>query len=90
MKKDETNKKIIEDYVQLRRFMFFLIRVFLVKPRSKRNIEQFTKHYKKLWPHLMSELVSIFERPKNDSINPLIIEAIKLIELQASMNMEDF
>jgi len=50
-----------------------------------------------LWPHLLSVLVSIFE-VKQEGVNKneqfytdeLTIEAIKLIELISSLNLEDF
>lgn len=43
---------------------------------------------RKLWPHLLNELVSIFEDTGAEAA--LIFEAIKMIELMSSLNIEDF
>jgi hypothetical protein len=58
-----------------------------------------TEALRKLWPHLLNELISVFEikqeQPQQngqlDKENTdLTIEAIKLVELLSSLNMEDF
>jgi hypothetical protein len=48
-----------------------------------------------LWPHLLQELISVFEIKKqnnisDDEVTDLTIEAIKLVELLSSLNIEDF
>ena len=43
---------------------------------------------RKLWPHLLNELVSIFEDKEMDV--HLTFEAIKIIELMSCLNIEDF
>lgn len=70
-----------------------MIRVGLIKQDTKQLIQ----FLKSLWPHLLSELVSIFEVNKETYneiekyyTNQLTIEAIKLIELLSSLNLEDF
>jgi hypothetical protein len=57
-----------------------------------------TEALRKLWPHLLNELISVFEikqeQPQNGLLDKentdLSIEAIKLVELLSSLNMEDF
>jgi len=50
-----------------------------------------------LWPHLLQELISVFEikqgsftEGSDQEITDLTIEAIKLVELLSSLNIEDF
>lgn len=60
------------------------------------SLQTLTEALRKLWPHLLNELISVFEARTNENgINDrentdLIIEAIKLVELLASLNIEDF
>ena len=64
-----------------------------------------TEALRKLWPHLLSELISVFETRSIETEMPgqqksalgidretadLTIEAIKLVELLSSLNIEDF
>ena len=51
-----------------------------------------TEALRKLWPHLLNELIAVFEVRENmDKENTeLTIEAIKLVELLSSLNIEDF
>ena len=58
-----------------------------------------TEALRKLWPHLLNELISVFEIKQEQSQQngqldkentDLTIEAIKLVELLSSLNMEDF
>jgi len=52
-----------------------------------------TEALRKLWPHLLNELISVFEikQENMDKENTdLTIEAIKLVELLSSLNIEDF
>ena len=72
--------------------MFFLTRVLLIRLSSSTLQETL----KKIWPHLLSELISVFEATSNENgvtdkeNTDLIIEAIKLVELLSSLNIEDF
>ena len=51
---------------------------------------------KKLWPHLLTELVSVFDEALSDKTegnNPdytLIKEAIKIVELMSQLNIDEF
>ena len=57
------------------------------------NFMSLTEALRKLWPHLLNELISVFEI-KIDTMDKenvdLTIEAIKLVELLSSLNIEDF
>lgn len=97
-------KKMIESFkqrskeksdIKQRIFVFFLTRVILIRL----NFQTLTEALRKLWPHLLNELISVFEikqeQPQQngqlDKENTdLTIEAIKLVELLSSLNMEDF
>lgn len=75
-----------------RLFLFFLTRVLLVRLSTQPLIDVL----RKLWPHLLNELISVFEvkydkesLTDTDNID-LTIEAIKLVELLSSLNIEDF
>lgn len=56
------------------------------------NFQTLTEALRKLWPHLLNELISVFEiKVDMDKENSdLTIEAIKLVELLSSLNIEDF
>ena len=46
---------------------------------------------KKLWPHLLAELVSVFDlAPTERRDYWLTIEGIKIVELMSQLNIEDF
>lgn len=46
---------------------------------------------RKLWPHLLNELVQVFDVPQGEQHDfYLSIEGIKLIELMSQLNIEDF
>lgn len=52
-----------------------------------------TEVLRTLWPHLLNELISVFEKNEGNissDESDLTIEAIKLIELLSSLNIEDF
>lgn len=53
-----------------------------------------TEALRKLWPHLLNELISVFEVKQGETMDKenteLTIEAIKLVELLSSLNIEDF
>lgn len=76
----KTNKK----YTELRIQLFLLTRVLLLRLHANTLADAL----RKLWPHLLNELVSIFEDTSSDVA--LTFEAIKTIELMSSLNIEDF
>lgn len=45
---------------------------------------------KKLWPHLLAELVSVFDVGNEGRDYWLTIEGIKIVELMSQLNIEDF
>lgn len=45
---------------------------------------------KKLWPHLLAELVSVFDVSIKERDYLLTVEAIKIVELMSQLNIEDF
>lgn len=72
-----------------RLFLFFLTRVMLIRL----NFQALTDALRKLWPHLLNELITVFEVKEEDidkENTELTIEAIKLVELLSSLNIEDF
>ena len=84
-------KKDFKQYSKVHIFVLFLTRVLLMRL----NEEELVKTLRKLWPHLLNELISIFELKESEfnqdrNYRELAIEAIKLIELLASLNIEDF
>lgn len=94
--KMSTNKK----FPELQRQLFLLTRVLLLRLQTT----TLTDALRKLWPHLLNELESIFrdkdeKTPKErGNLTPkerqeeltLIFEAIKVIELMSALNIEDF
>mgnify|MGYP006091951501 CR=1 FL=1 len=60
------------------------------------SLQTLTEALRKLWPHLLNELISVFEARTSEAggtdreNTDLIIEAIKLVELLSSLNIEDF
>jgi hypothetical protein len=93
---DQLMKKMIEVFkskqkndIKQRLFLFFLTRVMLIRL----NFQTLTEALRKLWPHLLNELISVFE-VKDEAMDKentdLTIEAIKLVELLSSLNIEDF
>lgn len=46
---------------------------------------------RKLWPHLLNELVNVFDLTNGESRDYLLqIEGIKIVELMSQLNIEDF
>lgn len=96
--KMSTNKKLPE----LQRQLFLLTRVLLLRLQTT----TLTDALRKLWPHLLNELESIFrdnpllnEKASSKSAFTnkekqeelaLIFEAIKVVELMSALNLEDF
>ena len=101
-------RKMIEVFKQQKKhdlkqrlFLFFLTRVLLIRLSTQPLIDAL----RKLWPHLLNELISVFEVKHDQYTTPdkgeadlnttkhnidLTIEAIKLVELLSSLNIEDF
>lgn len=51
--------------------------------------QQLADALRKLWPHLLNDLVNLLDNP--EKINYfLTIEAIKIVELMSQLNIEDF
>lgn len=73
-----------KSYKNLRVQLFLLTRVLLLRLQSATLADSL----RKLWPHLLEELVSIFEDKEMDC--QLQFEAIKTIELLSCLNIEDF
>ena len=52
---------------------------------------QLAEALRKLWPHLLAELVSVFDVAPGDKRDyRLTIEGIKIVELMSQLNIEDF
>ena len=100
---DQLMRKMIEVFKQQKKhdlkqrlFLFFLTRVLLIRLSTQPLIDAL----RKLWPHLLNELISVFEVKHDQYTTPdkgeadlnidLTIEAIKLVELLSSLNIEDF
>mmetsp|Transcript_1941 Transcript_1941/g.2802 ORF Transcript_1941/g.2802 Transcript_1941/m.2802 type:complete len:314 (-) Transcript_1941:287-1228(-) len=94
---DQLMKKMIEVFKQKQKsdlkqrlFLCFLTRVMLIRL----NFNTLTEALRKLWPHLLNELISIFEVKQGETLDQentdLTIEAIKLVQLLSSLNIEDF
>lgn len=82
------NRNEYKNEYKQRLFLLFLTRVILIRV----NFGTLQEVLRKLWPHLLNELISVFESKdldNKDSVD-LTIEAIKLVELLSSLNIEDF
>jgi len=64
--------------------LFLLFRVLLLRLKT----QSLTEALRKVWPHLLNELVGVFEEPKQDI--RLAMEAVKIIDLMSCLNIEDF
>lgn len=65
--------------------MFLLCRILMLRVQS----QQLADALRKLWPHLLNDLVNLLDNP--EKINYfLTIEAIKIVELMSQLNIEDF
>ena len=64
--------------------LFLLKRVLLLRLQTN----TLTDALRKLWPHLLNEMEDIFRGEKKD--DKKIFEAIKIVELMSSLNLEDF
>ena len=66
--------------------LFLLSRILMLRLTSTK-LEDVLR---KLWPHLLNELVQVFDPPNGKRDMALIFEAIKIIELMSQLNIEDF
>lgn len=64
--------------------LFLLTRVLLLRLQTN----TLTDALRKLWPHLLNEMEDIFRGDKKE--DKKIFEAIKIVELMSSLNLEDF
>jgi hypothetical protein len=83
-------RKDFKSHTKVHIFLLFLTRVMLMRLSENALIETL----RKFWPYLLNELITIFSLKDDDwkiqQNRELAIEAIKLIELLASLNIEDF
>ena len=67
--------------------LFLLSRIIMLRLTST----QLAEALRKLWPHLLAELVSVFDvQPGDKRDYRLTIEGIKIVELMSQLNIEDF
>ena len=66
--------------------LFLLSRILMVRLEAASLADAL----RKLWPHLLAELVSVFDTSQNDRDFLLQIEGIKIVELMSQLNLEDF
>ena len=72
---------------EMRMQLFLLSRIIMLRLTST----QLAEALRKLWPHLLAELVSVFDVPTGQKRDYwLTIEAIKIVELMSQLNIEDF
>lgn len=67
--------------------LFLLSRIMMLRLTSSKLEDAL----RKLWPHLLNELVQVFDPSKGKKRDlVLTFEAIKIIELMSQLNIEDF
>ena len=79
---------------EIRKQLFLLSRIIMLRLTDNQLVEAL----RKLWPHLLAELVSVFDdqlaiglgKTKKECDIWLIIEAVKVVELMSELNIEDF
>ena len=72
---------------EMRMQLFLLSRIIMLRLTST----QLAEALRKLWPHLLAELVSVFDvQPGDKRDYRLTIEGIKIVELMSQLNIEDF
>ena len=72
---------------EMRMQLFLLSRIIMLRLTST----QLAEALRKLWPHLLAELVSVFDvEPGQTRDYWLTIEGIKIVELMSQLNIEDF
>ena len=79
--------KALKKIPKIQTQIFLLTRVLLLRFYTN----TLTDPLRKLWPHLLNELETIFRNsPSNGNTTKLVIEAIKVVELMSALNIEDF
>lgn len=87
LKKMTEGLKASKKVPKLQTQLFLLTRVLLLRLQTN----TLTDALRKLWPHLLNELETIFRTsPSNGNTTKLVIEAIKVVELMSALNIEDF
>lgn len=71
---------------EMRIQLFLLSRIIMLRLQP----EWLAGALKKLWPHLLAELVSVFDVGPDRRDYWLTIEGIKIVELMSQLNIEDF
>lgn len=66
--------------------LFLLSRILMVRLET----QQLAEALRKLWPHLLNELVNVFDCNGKKVDYLLQIEGIKIVELMSQLNIEDF
>lgn len=87
LKKMTDGLKALKKIPKIQTQIFLLTRVLLLRFYTN----TLTDPLRKLWPHLLNELETIFRNsPSNGNTTKLVIEAIKVVELMSALNIEDF
>jgi hypothetical protein len=74
---------------EMRIQLFLLCRILMLRLPPQKLEETM----RRLWPHLLSEMVSVFDKQPEDldiGTLQLTFEGLKLIELMSQLNIEDF
>lgn len=66
--------------------LFLLSRILMLRLSQKSLIEA----SKKFWPHLLAELVAVFDAPPDRVSQNVKKEAIKVVELMSQLNIDEF
>lgn len=85
LKKMTEGFKNTEKSEEMKCQLFLLSRILMLRLKAG----QLEDALRKLWPHLLNELVSVFDTQKETNLL-LTREAILIIELMCQLNMEDF
>ena len=91
LKKMTEGFKNTEKTDDVKQQLFLLSRILMLRLKAG----QLEDALRKLWPHLLNELVSVFDLPNKNSKRTLselqlTREAILIIELMSQLNIEDF
>lgn len=67
--------------------LFLLSRILMLRLSTSALAEAL----RKLWPHLLNELVNVFDVAQGSERDYLLqIEGMKIVELMSQLNIEDF
>jgi hypothetical protein len=66
--------------------LFLLSRILMLRLSTSALAEAL----RKLWPHLLNELVNVFDCSLQERDLVLQIEGMKVVELMSQLNIEDF